>query len=143
MVDCYCPPSIVKSQPQPFKTWIWKDKFGFLQLEITNIFMHLEPTNSSIARKRNHTLPFFNRYTTEKAISERLGLAIASPVRAHYFEFAGEHLALEENRGHFLESWRHQLSNDAYQFGHFFFHRRIYSLCHPHRPGFGYREEVV
>ncbi len=82
--------------------------------------MHLEPTNSSIARKRNHTLPFFNRYTTEKAISERLGLAIASPVRAHYFEFAGEHLALEENRGHFLKSWRHQLSNDAYQFGHFF-----------------------
>jgi hypothetical protein len=51
--------------------------------------------------------------STEEAISEKLGLAVDNPVRAPFFEFADDQLAIDENQGHFWNPWCSQLSNDA------------------------------
>jgi hypothetical protein len=46
--------------------------------------MHLEQTNSSIAWELNSRFRALCEYSTEKAISEKLGLAIDNPVRAPF-----------------------------------------------------------
>jgi hypothetical protein len=63
--------------------------------------MHLEQTNSSIASKMNSRLLTFCKYSTEKS----LGLAFNNPGMVHFFEFANEQLALEENQENQWHFW--------------------------------------
>jgi hypothetical protein len=60
--------------------------------------MHLEQTNPSIASKVNSIIPTSCQYPKEKAISEKLGLAIRVGL---LFEFVDEQLTLKRIKGGF------------------------------------------
>ncbi len=76
-------PALWSFNPTSHKTWIWNDRFGFLEVRITNIYMHIEQTQGSVAWKRNSRLPSLCKYPREKdAIVEKFELATDNAIRA-------------------------------------------------------------
>jgi hypothetical protein len=112
MVDFHCPSSVVKSQPQPLKTWTWNDRYGFLELRITNISMHLGITTLSIAGNE-FKISYLEQISNRKGTFREVGVGNWQSNKGYLFKFADEHLLLDENQ--VLESWSRQLSDDAKQ----------------------------
>lgn len=67
----HCPPSIVKFQARFLKTSIWNERYGFSEVQTTNIAVHLEETDSSIALKQNLILSTLFKYLLEYAILDK------------------------------------------------------------------------
>ncbi len=126
-------PSIVKFQTQLPKTWIWNDRFRFMELQILNISTHRERTNSYIAWKLNSGLTLW-KYSTEKAILGKLGLAIDKPVRASFLRLQMNDWLLRIIKGKLgiMESSTIQWCPEVISTCQFCFYRRICSLRFTH-----------
>jgi hypothetical protein len=104
---CTVRPALSSPNPQPIKTWIFKDRF--LELQILYVSMHhAERINSSIVWKvYSGTL----LYSKKRQFQRNWGLAINSPFRPLFLVRGWTAGSWGEPRA-FLESWS-QLSNDA------------------------------